>query len=176
MWRLFCSWVCFAPFLQLSLFRAFSAAESVSRLFLQESLGGNCRTSLLVCVSPLAVDLGETKGSLQFGGRAMRVLCKALPNSVLGDAIEIRTPSLPARRFPNPNPNPNPTQSSVRPKRVERPALRSRVKLCKALPNSVLCEAKEIRTLTLTLTPALLQGPAQRSPEAEESRPPSPPI
>jgi len=53
--------------------------SSLTRL-LQESLGGNCRTSLLVCVSPALADASETKGSLQFGARAMRVRQDAVIN------------------------------------------------------------------------------------------------
>jgi len=53
--------------------------STLTRL-LQESLGGNCRTSLLVCVSPALADASETKGSLQFGARAMRVRQDAVIN------------------------------------------------------------------------------------------------
>lgn len=46
--------------------------STLTRL-LQESLGGNCKTSLIVCVSPSTRDISETKGTLAFGYRAMRV-------------------------------------------------------------------------------------------------------
>ena len=46
--------------------------SALTRL-LQESLGGNCKTSLLVCISPGLHDASETKGSLHFGSRAMQV-------------------------------------------------------------------------------------------------------
>ena len=54
--------------------------SALTRL-LQESLGGNCKTSLLLCVSPAAVDGSETRGSLEFGSRAMRVRQKAVINA-----------------------------------------------------------------------------------------------
>lgn len=65
--------------------------STLTRL-LQESLGGNCKTSLIVCVSPSKQDLSETKGSLAFGFRAMRVLNKARVNveidyKTLSDAL-----------------------------------------------------------------------------------------
>ncbi|ORZ36448.1 P-loop containing nucleoside triphosphate hydrolase protein [Catenaria anguillulae PL171] len=47
---------------------------------LQESLGGNCLTSLIVCVSPTRRDMSETKGTLMFGWRAMRVKTHARIN------------------------------------------------------------------------------------------------
>ncbi|KAJ3352849.1 hypothetical protein GGF32_003544 [Allomyces javanicus] len=47
---------------------------------LQESLGGNCLTSLIVCVSPTRKDLSETKGTLLFGFRAMRIKTHARVN------------------------------------------------------------------------------------------------
>jgi len=47
--------------------------NSVLTRLLQESLGGNCKTSLIVCVSPGLRDAGETKSSLNFGSRAMKV-------------------------------------------------------------------------------------------------------
>lgn len=40
---------------------------------LQESLGGNARTSLIVTISPSGVNVEETMSSLSFGQRAMRV-------------------------------------------------------------------------------------------------------
>eukprot|EP01137_Pigoraptor_chileana_P002394 Opistho-2@2295 len=40
---------------------------------LQESLGGNCKTSLVVCVSPCMSEIGESVGTLRFGMRAMRI-------------------------------------------------------------------------------------------------------
>ena len=47
---------------------------------LQDSLGGNCKTSLIVCCSPFMRDHSETKGTLQFGSRAMEVVQHAKIN------------------------------------------------------------------------------------------------
>ena len=33
----------------------------------QDSLGGNCKTCLIVCISPSASDVSETIGALEFG-------------------------------------------------------------------------------------------------------------
>jgi hypothetical protein len=41
---------------------------------LQDSLGGNSKTSLIVAVSPARVNAGETACTLQFGQRAMKVI------------------------------------------------------------------------------------------------------
>ena len=38
----------------------------------QDSLSGNCKTSLVVCVSPLPANTNETVGALDFGMRAMQ--------------------------------------------------------------------------------------------------------
>ena len=46
--------------------------STLTRL-LQESFGGNCRTSILVCCSPAKSDAAETKAALLFGQRAMLV-------------------------------------------------------------------------------------------------------
>ena len=48
---------------------------------LSDALGGNCRTSLIVCASPAAVDASETSGTLDFGSRAMKVAVNASVNS-----------------------------------------------------------------------------------------------
>lgn len=50
---------------------------------LQESLGGNARTSLIVCVPDAAEHLEETMSSLQFGQRAMSVVTRARVNEVM---------------------------------------------------------------------------------------------
>ena len=47
---------------------------------LQESLGGNARTSLVINVSPCGSSADETLGSLQFGSRAMKVQTAAVVN------------------------------------------------------------------------------------------------
>eukprot|EP00929_Paragymnodinium_shiwhaense_P056589 TRINITY_DN28328_c0_g1_i1.p1 TRINITY_DN28328_c0_g1~~TRINITY_DN28328_c0_g1_i1.p1 ORF type:complete len:1008 (-),score=344.87 TRINITY_DN28328_c0_g1_i1:26-3049(-) len=41
---------------------------------LQSSIGGNCKTSLLVCASPAVESAQETIGALEFASRAMRVV------------------------------------------------------------------------------------------------------
>lgn len=50
---------------------------------LQESLGGNCRTTVLVCASPARSDVDETRSALQFGTRAMRVAASVRRNAVV---------------------------------------------------------------------------------------------
>eukprot|EP00698_Gefionella_okellyi_P005458 TRINITY_DN14995_c0_g1_i1.p1 TRINITY_DN14995_c0_g1~~TRINITY_DN14995_c0_g1_i1.p1 ORF type:complete len:1007 (+),score=206.91 TRINITY_DN14995_c0_g1_i1:50-3022(+) len=47
---------------------------------LQERLGGDTKTSLLVCVSPLKSSTGETLRTLEFGSRAMKVKVDARIN------------------------------------------------------------------------------------------------
>ncbi|XP_066911312.1 kinesin heavy chain-like isoform X2 [Clytia hemisphaerica] len=54
--------------------------NSVLTRLLQESLGGNCKTSLIVCVSPSTRDQQETKCTLNFGSRAMKVTNTAYVN------------------------------------------------------------------------------------------------
>ncbi|XP_028403187.1 kinesin-like protein KIN-5A [Dendronephthya gigantea] len=53
--------------------------STLTRL-LQESLGGNCKTSLIVCCSPSDNHVHETKCSLNFGSRAMKVRNTAYVN------------------------------------------------------------------------------------------------
>ncbi|KXJ14432.1 Kinesin heavy chain isoform 5C [Exaiptasia diaphana] len=53
--------------------------STLTRL-LQESLGGNCKTSLIVCVSPTMSDVSETKSTLNFGSRAMKITNTAYVN------------------------------------------------------------------------------------------------
>ena len=48
---------------------------------LSDALGGNCRTSLVVCVSPAQADISETTAALEFGARAMKVKTNAVVNS-----------------------------------------------------------------------------------------------
>jgi kinesin family member 5 len=47
--------------------------ESTLTRLLQDSFGGNCRTSLIICCSPAKSDAVETKSALLFGQRAMLV-------------------------------------------------------------------------------------------------------
>ncbi|KAL1526132.1 hypothetical protein AB1Y20_014860 [Prymnesium parvum] len=55
--------------------------DSTLTRLLQNSLGGNCRTSMIVCVSPLAADVVETRSSLLFGERAMLVRSHLVQNA-----------------------------------------------------------------------------------------------
>eukprot|EP00898_Chlorokybus_atmophyticus_P004213 jgi/Chlat1/4793/Chrsp31S04781 len=50
---------------------------------LQESLGGNAKTSLIVNVGPCQMHAEESLNSLQFGQRAMKVKTKAIVNEVV---------------------------------------------------------------------------------------------
>jgi len=49
---------------------------------LQDSLGGNSRTSLVICCSPSLQDARETTSTLRFGTRAQRVQNRAIVNRV----------------------------------------------------------------------------------------------
>jgi len=49
---------------------------------LQDSLGGNSRTSLVICCSPAMQDARETTSTLRFGTRAQRVQNRAIVNRV----------------------------------------------------------------------------------------------
>jgi kinesin family protein 5 len=48
---------------------------------LEGSIGGNCKTSLLVCTSPASDNVGETVNTLEFGSRAMRIEVDAKVNA-----------------------------------------------------------------------------------------------
>jgi kinesin family protein 5 len=58
---------------------------------LEDSVGGNCKTSLLVCCSPVDESSSETQSALDFASRAMRVECTAVVNetSVAIDASQL---------------------------------------------------------------------------------------
>ena len=47
---------------------------------LQDALGGNCRTTIIICASPAAYNEAETKSTLMFGVRA-----KTIKNSVVAN-------------------------------------------------------------------------------------------
>ena len=47
---------------------------------LQESLGGNAKTSLVIAVANAEDHIDESLQSLQFGSRAMRILTRAVVN------------------------------------------------------------------------------------------------
>ena len=50
---------------------------------LQDSLGGNARTSMIITISPSKINLEESISSLMFGQRAMKVQNKPLVNVVV---------------------------------------------------------------------------------------------
>jgi hypothetical protein len=56
---------------------------SILALLLQESLGGNAKTSLVIAVANAVQHSEETLQSLQFGSRAMRVQTQAFVNECL---------------------------------------------------------------------------------------------
>eukprot|EP00899_Mesostigma_viride_P019536 jgi/Mesvir1/27584/Mv07328-RA.1 len=47
---------------------------------LQQSLGGNSKTTLLCCLSPSSSEVAETLSTLRFGARAKNVVCKPVIN------------------------------------------------------------------------------------------------
>lgn len=47
---------------------------------LKESLGGNCKTVMIVCVSPSSVHYDETHNTLQYANRAKEIKTKAIRN------------------------------------------------------------------------------------------------
>ena len=55
--------------------------ESKLTRILEDSIGGNCKTTLLVCVSPASDSVSETLSTLEFASRAMRVECNASINT-----------------------------------------------------------------------------------------------
>lgn len=57
-----------------------SYRDSKLTRLLQESLGGNAKTSLIVTISPSSYNTDETISSLSFGQRAMKVTNKATVN------------------------------------------------------------------------------------------------
>ena len=46
--------------------------DSKMTRILQDSLGGNCRTTIIICCSPSAYNEAETKSTLMFGQRYLR--------------------------------------------------------------------------------------------------------
>ena len=55
--------------------------ESKLTKILKESLGGNCKTALIVNLSPEKSDLEETLASLCFAQRACKIICKPMINN-----------------------------------------------------------------------------------------------
>ena len=62
--------------------------DSKLTYLLQDSLGGNCKTCLIVCVSPSESDASETIGALEFGDRAHKVKLRARVNTAEVDAVD----------------------------------------------------------------------------------------
>ena len=54
--------------------------DSKMTRILQEALGGNCRTTIIICASPALYNEAETKSTLMFGVRA-----KTIKNSVVAN-------------------------------------------------------------------------------------------
>ena len=54
---------------------------------MQESLGGNAKTSLVIAVADAVEHADESLQSLQFGSRAMHVQTKAVVNESLGSKL-----------------------------------------------------------------------------------------
>lgn len=48
--------------------------DSKMTRILQDSLGGNCRTTIIICCSPSIYNEAETKSTLMFGQRYLRAL------------------------------------------------------------------------------------------------------
>ena len=58
-------------------------------LLLQESLGGNAKTSLVIAVANAEDHLDEGMQSLQFGSRAMRIMTRAVVNERMDVKVDI---------------------------------------------------------------------------------------
>jgi len=70
--------------------------DSVLTRLLKESLGGNCKTTLLCCCSPAEADLKETVSTLRFGARAKRVRNHAKVNAAVEVTAIAESLALPA--------------------------------------------------------------------------------
>jgi len=60
-----------------------SYRDSKLTRLLQDSLGGNARTSMIITISPSKVNLDESISSLMFGQRAMKVTNKPFVNVIV---------------------------------------------------------------------------------------------
>ena len=58
--------------------------NSVLTRYLQDSLGGNCRTRLVACLWPSKAHAGETRETLRFAGRMLRVRNRPVRNVLVG--------------------------------------------------------------------------------------------
>ena len=54
---------------------------------LQDSLGGNTRTTVICCISPCASAVEETSSTLKFGDRARKVMVRVRKNEVVDDKV-----------------------------------------------------------------------------------------
>ncbi|CAM9212099.1 unnamed protein product [Ectocarpus sp. 13 AM-2016] len=54
---------------------------------LQDSLGGNTRTTIIACINPLAGQTHETVNTLQFADRAKKVMVRLRANEVVDDRV-----------------------------------------------------------------------------------------
>ncbi|CAM9198949.1 unnamed protein product [Ectocarpus sp. 4 AP-2014] len=54
---------------------------------LQDSLGGNTRTTIIACINPLAGQTHETINTLQFADRAKKVMVRLRANEVVDDRV-----------------------------------------------------------------------------------------
>ena len=50
--------------------------DSKMTRILQDSLGGNCRTTIIICCSPSVYNEAETKSTLMFGQRCPELIVK----------------------------------------------------------------------------------------------------
>ena len=58
---------------------------------LQDSLGGNSRTAMIACVSPLEEDMDETINTLKYAYRARKIQNKPVINTLDGRALELHS-------------------------------------------------------------------------------------
>uniref|UniRef100_A0A8C9WF13 Kinesin-like protein n=1 Tax=Scleropages formosus TaxID=113540 RepID=A0A8C9WF13_SCLFO len=63
--------------------------DSKMTRILQDSLGGNCRTTIVICCSPSSFNEAESKSTLMFGQRTFKLLYKAktIKNTTLRNTI-----------------------------------------------------------------------------------------
>ena len=56
--------------------------ESILTRLLSDSLGGNCKTTLIICCSPCSYNVEESISTLRFGERAKKSKTKARINQI----------------------------------------------------------------------------------------------
>ena len=70
---------------------------------LQDSLGGNCRTAMIACVSPLAAVAEDSLSTLHFASRAKTIVNHARVNLQVRSGVSVpRTSGLPPSLLPHP--------------------------------------------------------------------------